>query len=144
MQLPQIKIFFFQRVNAKIFPYNDTHLCAWLDAVDAAALENDDVPARPTRIHDGALGFALEDSEVLGPAVLASKTGSASPCHPCSPVSRPGPVRPAAAAAATIYPRDRGDRAHLDDPGHRDAAATAVARQRRAAYPAAFPDATAW
>lgn len=131
-------------MSAKIFPYNDTHLCAWWDAVDAATLGNDDEPARPTRIHDGAPGFALEDSEVLGPTAPASKIGSASPCHPCSLVSRPGPVRPAAAAAAAVYPRDRGDRAHPGDPGRRDAAAAAAARPRRAAYPAAFPDATAW
>lgn len=124
-----------------IYLHNGTHPHAWLDAVDAAALGNDDVPAWLTRTHDGVPGFVLEDSEVSGPAALASKIASASPCRPCSLVSHPGPAPPAAAAAAAICPRDRGDRAH---PGRRDGAAAAAARLRRAACPAAFPDATAW
>lgn len=125
----------------QIFLYNSTHLHAWWDAVDVAALGNDDALARPTRTHDGVPEFALEDNEVSGPAVPASKIASASPCRPCSLVFRPGPAPPAAAAAAAICHRDRGYRAHL---GRRDGAAAAAARPRRAACPAASPDAIAW
>lgn len=134
-------LIFYTHVHTNISLQYSTHLRVWWNAVGAAALGNDDALAWPTRIHDGVLEFALEDSEVSDPAVPASKIASASPCRPCSLVTRPGPVPPAAAAAAAICHRDRGDRAH---PGRRGGAVAAAAKPRRAACPAASLDATAW
>lgn len=91
---------------------------------------------------DEFLGFALEGSEALDPAALASTTVSANPYYPY-PLVFPLASTLVAAAAAE-YRRGRGDHAHRESPGHHGEAATTVVMPRQAAYPAACPDVTTW